>query len=185
MTTDLPTRTSVTLTDDLRDRIRSLPDAALPEGLTTSGLIRHLVERGVAAEEEALVMQAYAEMGEEDAPYREARRARRSRTMARQAEAVGEEPEALWADRATVQVQVGGSAQQLTLGKLRNLIGHLSASGSTEGLDSSRASGATAAGSGRDARRVKVIRVRKGAALRDPGRARLRKNRGAMGRARW
>lgn len=185
MTTDLPTRTSVTLTDDLRDRIRSLPDDALPEGLTTSGLIRHLVERGVAAEEEALVMQAYAEMGEEDAPYREARRARRARTMARQAEAVGEEPEALRADRTTVQVQVEGMAQQLTLEKLGDLIGHLPASGSTEDLDPSRASGATAAGSGRDSRPVKVSRVRKGGALRDPGRARLRKNRGARGRARW
>lgn len=184
MTTDLPTRTSVTLTDDLRDRIRSLPDDALPEGLTTSGLIRHLVERGVAAEEEALVMQAYAEMGEEDAPYREARRARRNRTMARQAEAVGEEPEALRADRATVQVQVEGTEQQLTLEKLGNLIAHGLVSGSAGELASIRASEA-GSGSGREVRPVKVSRVRKGDSSRDPGRVRLKKNRGARGRARW
>lgn len=160
MTTELPPRTSVTLSDDLRDRIRSLPDDALPEGLSTSGLIRHLVERGVAAEEDALAMQAYAEMAAEDAPYQEARRSRRSRVMARQAEAVGEEPEALRADRATVQVQVDGTARQLTLETLGNMLAHGQVSGSAEDLASIRAS-EPGAGSGRVARPVRVKRVRK------------------------
>lgn len=160
MTTELPPRTSVTLSDDLRDRIRSLPDDALPEGLSTSGLIRHLVERGVAAEEDALAMQAYAEMAAEDAPYQEARRSRRNRVMARQAEAVGEEPEALRADRATVQVQVDGTARQLTLEKLGNMIAHGQVSGSAGDLASIRAS-ELGAGSGRVARPVRVKRVRK------------------------
>lgn len=125
MSIALPQRTSVTLPEDLRVRIEALPDEVLPEDRSTSGLIRWLVERGVAAEEEAVEMRAYAELGSELEPYREARRSRRNRTMARQAAALGEEPivsEESEVEEALLQVTVHGEARVLPVRVLRSFM---------------------------------------------------------------
>ncbi|AKK09686.1 hypothetical protein HCH15_08965 [Corynebacterium testudinoris] len=79
MTFAIPERTSVTLSEDLRARIATLPDGPLPKNASASDLISWLVERGVGVEEEASEMRAYAELGAEQAPFREGMRRRRNR----------------------------------------------------------------------------------------------------------
>ncbi|MGP9759530.1 hypothetical protein [Corynebacterium sp. AOP12-C2-36] len=81
MSATLPQRTSLTLPDDTRQRIESLPEAAV-NAHSTSDLLRALIDRGVQVIEDQVIEDAYAEMATDQAPYRNQQRERRNRHLA-------------------------------------------------------------------------------------------------------
>ncbi|HIW91686.1 MAG TPA: hypothetical protein H9870_08505 [Candidatus Corynebacterium avicola] len=94
----LSSRTSLTLTEELRTRIAELPEDFVPSTSSASEVLRQLIERGVVAAEEQAAERAYADMAAVESVYREVHRQRRTeRATAR--------------ERALHAEEVSGSAQ--------------------------------------------------------------------------
>lgn len=74
----LSSRTSLTLTEDLRTRIAELPEDIMPSTNSASEVLRQLIERGVEAAEEQAAERAYADMATAESAYRVVHRRRRT-----------------------------------------------------------------------------------------------------------
>jgi len=104
----LSSRTSLTLTEDLRTRIAELPEDIMPSTNSASEVLRQLIERGVEAAEEQAAERAYASMAVEEGPYREVHQRRRTERASARERALHAEEVSATAQVAPFDAPAGG-----------------------------------------------------------------------------
>lgn len=104
----LSSRTSLTLTEELRTRIAELPEDIMPSTNSASEVLRQLIERGVEAAEEQAAERAYAYMATVESVYREANRERRTERATARERALHAEEVGATAQAAPYDAPAGG-----------------------------------------------------------------------------
>ena len=104
----LSSRTSLTLTEDLRTRIAELPEDIMPSTNSASEVLRQLIERGVVAAEEQAAERAYADMATVESVYREVHRERRTERATARERALHAEEVSATAQVAPFDAPAGG-----------------------------------------------------------------------------